>query len=100
MVPIVLPVGPAGTLSFDLNKGFYCLGGGFGVGGRGVNGGPLWGDTQKSFDILSGSSVSVNVAGPFGVQRIENLSGKLYGPTFGSPSVSLALTWSKCWGNR
>jgi RHS repeat-associated protein len=96
LLPIEIPAGPAGTLSLDLDKGFICLGGGGGVGGRGANGGPLWGDTAKSREVLSGASVSVNVAGPVGVQRIENLSGKLYGLTGGSPGVSVAVTYSWC----
>jgi hypothetical protein len=98
LLPIVIPAGPAATLSFDLNKGFVCLGVGGGVGARGVNGGPLWGDTQNSGAVLSGASVSVNVAGPVGAQIIQNPSGKLYGPTVGAPGASLAVTYSWCSG--
>jgi RHS repeat-associated protein len=99
LLPIEIPAGPAFTLSFDLNKGFACLGVGGGVGARGVNGGPLWGDTQNSGAILSGWSASINVAGPIGVQRIDNLSGTLYGPTVGAPGASVAVTYSWCAGN-
>ena len=99
LLPFVpIPAGFAGNLSFDLDKGFACLGGGFGVGARGVNGGPLWGDTQNSRAILSGLSVSVNVAGPLGAQVIENPSGRLYGPTGGAPGASVAVTYSGCTG--
>src|SRR5579863_5452082 len=98
LLPIVIPAGPAGTLSFDLDKGFVCLGVGGGVGARGVNGGPLWGDTQNSAAVLSGASVSVNVAGPVGAQIIQNPSGKLYGPTVGAPGASVAVTYSWCSG--
>jgi hypothetical protein len=69
LLPIRIPAGPAGTFSFDLKKGFACVGVGGGVGGRGLNGGPLWGDTEKSYSILKGGSVSVNAAGPIGFQR-------------------------------
>jgi hypothetical protein len=98
LLPVGIPAGPAGTLSFDLKKGFICLGLGGGGGARGVNGGPLWGDTQNSGAILSGLSVSVNVAGPLGAQIIQNPSGKLYGPTVGAPGASLAVTYSWCSG--
>jgi RHS repeat-associated protein len=93
-----IPVGIAGNLSFDLDKGFVCLGVGFGVGARGVNGGPLWGGTQNSYSILSGLSVSGNLAGPIGGQVIENPSGRLYGPTVGAPGASLTITYSGCAG--
>jgi RHS repeat-associated protein len=90
------PVGPAFTMSADLKKGFVCLGLGGGVGQRGLNGGPLWGDTENSRAILSGASVSTNLAGPIGFQRIENADGALYGPTVGNPGASLAVTYSWC----
>jgi RHS repeat-associated protein len=93
-----LPVGIAGTLAVDPSKRFSCLGVGIGVGLRGINGGPLWGDTQKSRAILSGGSVTVNAAGPIGVQRIENLNGALHGPTVGNPGLSLSITYSWCTG--
>ena len=97
-VPPVEIIGVVPSLAYIPETNTVCVGIGGGVGGRGINGGPLiFSDPANAEEIISGYGWSATAqATPFiGYTAMWNSSGMMSGPTVGTPGLS--ISYGKNW---